>query len=213
MLSVSRRPAWLGALSRRTATVCRTYSVYMVSRATKSARHHPRAPCCAADTVAASPVAMAFTSRWVNSQALARSCGAARHLFAGVHCTTVPIALSHGPAKLASPRRQWLCSDGAGPDPSRGFDVTAYNGLWHNLSREAWPNEQTLAVIGPVDTAFTELVKACSNETAGCEITSVSTTLKSRLQSVKLRVRCMTPDDFCALHSRLSALDNVKAIV
>ena len=91
--------------------------------------------------------------------------------------------------------------------------MTAYNGLWHNLSREAWPNEQTLAVIGPVDTAFTELVKACSNETAGCEITSVSTTLKSRLQSVKLRVRCMTPDDFCALHSRLSALDNVKAIV
>lgn len=178
-----------------------------------------QALCCAgqhvsaADTAAASPVVMAFASRWVNSQTLARSCGAARHLFAGVHCTSAPIAPSHGPAKLAAPRRQWLCSDGAGPDPSRGFDVTAYNGLWHNLSREAWPNEQTLAVIGPADTAFTELVKACSNETAGCEITSVAITLKSRLQSVKLRVRCMTPDDFCALHSRLSALDNVKAIV
>jgi putative lipoic acid-binding regulatory protein len=106
-----------------------------------------------------------------------------------------------------------VCSGAAaGPDASR-YDVEKYGGLWRNLSREAWPSDHILAIIGPADDSFVQAVKACCEAEDGCEIVQLSTQSKSRWQSVRLSVRCTSPDDFCALHSRLAALEGVKALV
>ena len=112
---------------------------------------------------------------------------------------------------LVAIARRSLCSR-AGPDASR-FDAVAYRGLWDNLSRETWPSQQQLAVIGPASQEFTEAVKTCGEATHGCTMLRVTTEPKSRWQSIRLSVLCETPDDFCSLHSRLSALEGVKALV
>lgn len=104
----------------------------------------------------------------------------------------------------------------AAPDASRGFDVGAYDGLWRALSREpTWPSVQTVAVVGPAGDAFLDAAEATVGAAAGCaqlRITSKSVGQK-RWQSVRIEVRCDSPDDFCDLHSRLSALDGTKAVV
>ena len=107
------------------------------------------------------------------------------------------------------------CSSRAdGPDASRGFDIVEYAGLWHALSRDStWPSSRTIAVLGPGTDAFRSSVELCCRAAAGCEVLDLAVQQKVRWQSVRVRVHCGTPDDFCTLHSQLGTLEGVKAIV
>eukprot|EP00441_Pelagodinium_beii_P036886 CAMPEP_0197634488 /NCGR_PEP_ID=MMETSP1338-20131121/10568_1 /TAXON_ID=43686 ORGANISM="Pelagodinium beii, Strain RCC1491" /NCGR_SAMPLE_ID=MMETSP1338 /ASSEMBLY_ACC=CAM_ASM_000754 /LENGTH=182 /DNA_ID=CAMNT_0043206359 /DNA_START=67 /DNA_END=612 /DNA_ORIENTATION=- len=95
-----------------------------------------------------------------------------------------------------------------GPDPSRGFDVEEYRNIWSALSKERqWPSVQRFAVVGPAGGDFAAAVEARVAETLGRKPEQVSTEPRSRWQSVRMDVQCTSPDDFCALHSRLKSLE------
>ena len=124
-------------------------------------------------------------------------------------------AISMRPSSLTiavSSRSCRLCSTATGPDASRGYDVAEYEGLWRNLSRETWPSLQSVAIIGPADNDFVHAVEACSRVVQGCEVLDVTAQPKKRWQSVRVKVRCNSPDDYCELHSRLGSLAGVKAL-
>mmetsp|Transcript_95595 Transcript_95595/g.270306 ORF Transcript_95595/g.270306 Transcript_95595/m.270306 type:complete len:213 (-) Transcript_95595:173-811(-) len=102
----------------------------------------------------------------------------------------------------------------AEPDASRGFDVAEYRGLWQVLAREkAWPSVQRFAVVGPAGEEFAGQVVACVVRTLCWDPVQVSSEPRSRWQSVRVEVRCTSPDDFCALHSNLKRLDGVRFIL
>jgi putative lipoic acid-binding regulatory protein len=103
-----------------------------------------------------------------------------------------------------------------GPDASRGYDVSEYAGLWRTLSElePRWPSSQSVAVVGPIGDGFAASALACAHDVVGREATTVvSTQPRSRWQSVRLQVVCTSPDDVCELHSRLRALEGVRAVV
>ncbi|CAE8654825.1 unnamed protein product, partial [Polarella glacialis] len=101
-----------------------------------------------------------------------------------------------------------------GPDPTRGFDVNEYHNIWKALSDEkAWPSVQRFSVVGPAGGDFAAAVQAQVADTLGHEPEKVATEPRQRWQSVRLDVRCATPDDFCALHSRLKSLEGVKFLL
>ena len=103
-----------------------------------------------------------------------------------------------------------------GPDASRGYDVSEYAGLWRTLNElePKWPSSQSVAVVGPIGDGFAASALACAHEVVGREATTVvSTQPRSRWQSVRLQVVCTSPDDVCELHSRLRALEGVRAVV
>lgn len=102
----------------------------------------------------------------------------------------------------------------AGPDPSRGFDVEEYSRIWSALAQEkAWPSVHRFTVVGPVGDEFKRSAASTVTNTLGWDAESVTGELKSRWQSVRLDVRCATPDDFCALHSRLKSLPDVRFLL
>ena len=103
-----------------------------------------------------------------------------------------------------------------GPDASRGYNVSEYSGLWRTLNElePEWPSRQTVAVVGPIGDGFAASALACAHDVVGSEAaTVVSTQPRSRWQSVRLQVVCRSPDDVCELHSRLRALEGVRAVV
>ena len=103
-----------------------------------------------------------------------------------------------------------------GPDASRGYNVSEYSGLWRTLNElePEWPSSQTVAVVGPIGDGFAASALACAHDVVGMEgATVVSTQPRSRWQSVRLQVVCRSPDDVCELHSRLRALEGVRAVV
>ena len=103
-----------------------------------------------------------------------------------------------------------------GPDASRGYNVSEYSGLWRTLNElePEWPSSQTVAVVGPIGDGFAASALACAHYVVGMEgATVVSTQPRSRWQSVRLQVVCRSPDDVCELHSRLRALEGVRAVV
>ena len=101
-----------------------------------------------------------------------------------------------------------------GPDASLGFDVTEYDGLWRALTRDStWPSDRSIAIVGPTGDAFRETVEASCEAAMGCEVLSLKAQAKSRWQSVRVLLRCESPDAFCAVHSVLSSLDGTKAII
>ena len=103
-----------------------------------------------------------------------------------------------------------------GPDASRGYNVSEYSGLWRTLNElePEWPSRQTVAVVGPIGDGFAASALACAHDVVGREAaTVVSTQPRSRWQSVRLQVVCRSPDDVCELHSRLRALEGVRAVV
>lgn len=103
-----------------------------------------------------------------------------------------------------------------GPDASRGYNVSEYSGLWRTLNElePEWPSSQTVAVVGPIGDGFAASALACAHDVVGSEAaTMVSTQPRSRWQSVRLQVVCRSPDDVCELHSRLRALEGVRAVV
>ena len=104
-------------------------------------------------------------------------------------------------------------SDQPGPDASRGYDVQEYAGLWRMLNERQWPQQQTVAVVGPIGNAFVDSAVAVAHEVVGPQATMVSTEPRSRWQSVRLQVVCSSADDLCDLHSRLRALEGVRAVL
>lgn len=76
-----------------------------------------------------------------------------------------------------------------------------------------WPHTQTVAVMGPVGSEFQRAVEECCGAASGCSIVETTVQAKSRWQSVRVSVRCLSPDDFCELHFRLSSLHGVRAVV
>ena len=107
-------------------------------------------------------------------------------------------------------------SQQAGPDASRGYDVSEYAGLWRMLNElePQWPSSQTVAVVGPTGDDFIASALACAHDVVGREATTiVSTQPRSRWQSVRIRAVCTSADDVCELHSRLRALEGVRAVV
>uniref|UniRef100_A0A7S4VLV7 Uncharacterized protein n=1 Tax=Alexandrium monilatum TaxID=311494 RepID=A0A7S4VLV7_9DINO len=103
---------------------------------------------------------------------------------------------------------------GAGPDPSRGYDVNEYKGIWNSLSQEqSWPSMQRFSVVGPAGEEFARTVQVRVVETLGWDAAEVKTEPRSRWQSVRLEVRCTSPDDFCALHSSLKSLEGVRFLL
>ena len=129
------------------------------------------------------------------------------------------LKLRRAARRSASTRLPWaarsLCDASAsGPDPSRHYDIKQYEGLWHMLTQShEWPHTQTIAVLGPVGREFQRAVEVCCGAASGCSIIETTTQAKSRWQSVRVSVRCLSPDDFCELHFRLSSLHGVKAVV
>ena len=105
-------------------------------------------------------------------------------------------------------------SDIDGPDASRGFDIAEYDGLWRALARDsAWPSDRSIAIVGPTGDAFRAAVEASCEAAAGCEVLRLKAQAKARWQSVRVLLRCTSPDDFCAVHSVLKSLDGTKAII
>ena len=90
-----------------------------------------------------------------------------------------------------------------------------YEGLWKALvaSEPAWPSTQKIAVVGPAGSEFAEAAVAAARAVVGHEATQFSTQPRTRWQSVRLEVTCATADDVCAVHSRLRALEGVKAVM
>ena len=102
--------------------------------------------------------------------------------------------------------------DAGCPDASRGYDVEEYAGLWRQLNERQWPQQTTVAVVGPIGDAFAAAAVACAHDVVGPNATAVTSEHRSRWQSVRLQVVCTSADDFCVLHSRLSALEGAKAV-
>jgi len=103
-----------------------------------------------------------------------------------------------------------------GPDASRGYDVSEYAGLWKMLNElePQWPSSQSVAVVGPIGDGFAASALACAHDVVGREATTVvSSRAMIKWQSVRLQVVCTSPDDMCELHSRLRALEGVRAVV
>ncbi|CAE8637702.1 unnamed protein product, partial [Polarella glacialis] len=102
-----------------------------------------------------------------------------------------------------------------GPDASRGYDVKEYRGLWQALFHgRQWPSLQSFGVVGPAGEEFLHATTASVAEVlSGREPDDVTTQERTRWQSVRLSVRCSSPDDVCALHHRLRQLDGVRSVV
>lgn len=117
--------------------------------------------------------------------------------------------------RLAAAAGCRACSGAAcGPDASRGFCIEQYAGLHAALSHErSWPCRQTIAVVGPAGDEYARAATEAVAASPGVEAVRVSSEPKSRWQSVRCEVLCDSPDDFCELHSRLSALDGTKAVI
>ena len=109
--------------------------------------------------------------------------------------------------------RRSFASDRTGPDASRGYDVEEYAGLWRQLNERQWPQQTTVAVVGPIGDAFAAAAVACAHDIVGPHATTVRSELRSRWQSVRLQVVCTSADDVCELHSRLRALEGAKAVL
>tara|TARA_B100000795_G_scaffold225808_1_gene181623 strand:- start:321 stop:578 length:258 start_codon:yes stop_codon:yes gene_type:complete len=77
-----------------------------------------------------------------------------------------------------------------------------------------WPSSQSVAVVGPIGDGFAASALACAHDVVGREATTVvSSRAMIKWQSVRLQVVCTSPDDMCELHSRLRALEGVRAVV
>ena len=124
---------------------------------------------------------------------------------------TLPLA---SPLLLRSPSRR--CTNSDAPDATRGYDVEEYAGVWHKLAQteHPWPQRHTIAVVGPLSDEFAAAAEACVHSVLGeAAVPHVSREERTRWQSVRLQVVCKSPDDFCAVHSKLSRLDGVKMVV
>ncbi|CAJ1383154.1 unnamed protein product [Effrenium voratum] len=118
-------------------------------------------------------------------------------------------------AAKEEPKLQEVGGDGKGPDASRGYDVEEYAKIWHMLQEktETWPCVQKFSIIGPAGDDFVAQVQEAVSSSLGAEAEKVSTVPKQRWQSVRLDVRCASPDDFCLLHSRLKSLPNARFLL
>ena len=91
-----------------------------------------------------------------------------------------------------------------------------YAGVWHKLAQtdHPWPQRHTIAVVGPLSDEFAAAAETCVHSVLGeAAVPHVSREERTRWQSVRLQVVCKSPDDFCAVHSKLSRLDGVKMVV
>ena len=124
---------------------------------------------------------------------------------------TLPLA---SPLLLRPPSRRCGTNSGA-PDATRGYDVEQYAGIWQKLAQteHPWPQRHTIAVVGPLSDEFAAAAEACVHSVLGEAAAHVSREERTRWQSVRLQVVCKSPDDFCAVHSKLSRLDGVKMVV
>lgn len=125
-----------------------------------------------------------------------------------------PPAVTSGQAALC---RRTFCrsvaSDQTGPDATRGYDVVEYAGLWQQLNERQWPQQTTVAVVGPIGDTFAAAAVACAHDVVGPHATTMTSESRSRWQSVRLRVLATSADDVCELHSRLRALEGAKAVL
>lgn len=118
-------------------------------------------------------------------------------------------------ARLVCRAPRLFCATSAGaPDATRGFDVQDYAGLWKALTeKETWPSAHTISVVGPVGDTFARSTASVVVDELGIDsIRDFQRNSKERWQAVRLRVHCVSPDDFCAVHSRLRALPDAKAV-
>ncbi|OLQ04468.1 hypothetical protein AK812_SmicGene12445 [Symbiodinium microadriaticum] len=117
-------------------------------------------------------------------------------------------------AHSASPHEMGLGGhEAAGPDATRGYDVQEYGKIWQALAQEKqWPSVQRFSVIGPSGAEFLETVKGVVSSTTGEEPEKIEVVAKTRFQSVRLDVRCASPDDFCLLHSRLKSIPKARFV-
>jgi len=118
-------------------------------------------------------------------------------------------------AHSASPHEMGLGGhETAGPDATRGYDIQEYGKIWQALAQEKqWPSVQRFSVIGPSGAEFLETVKGVVSSTTGGEPEKIEVVTKTRFQSVRLDVRCASPDDFCLLHSRLKSIPKARFLL
>eukprot|EP00930_Biecheleria_cincta_P102061 TRINITY_DN93730_c0_g1_i1.p1 TRINITY_DN93730_c0_g1~~TRINITY_DN93730_c0_g1_i1.p1 ORF type:complete len:207 (+),score=29.15 TRINITY_DN93730_c0_g1_i1:61-681(+) len=103
---------------------------------------------------------------------------------------------------------------GLGPDPSCGYDIDEYRKLWSVLDKDyKWPSVQRISVVGPMDENFRQTVEDAVWKVLGWEAAEVKVEPRNRWQAVRLAVRCISPDDFCKLHSHLKNIDGVRQIL
>eukprot|EP00931_Biecheleriopsis_adriatica_P044439 TRINITY_DN25424_c0_g1_i1.p1 TRINITY_DN25424_c0_g1~~TRINITY_DN25424_c0_g1_i1.p1 ORF type:complete len:202 (-),score=28.76 TRINITY_DN25424_c0_g1_i1:50-589(-) len=93
------------------------------------------------------------------------------------------------------------------------FDMDEYGGLYRRLEKETWPSTMRLVAVGPIGDEFREAVEASVVKVLGWDPVDIEVEKRSRWQSIRMKVRCITPDDFCALHSYLKTVDGVKSVL
>mmetsp|Transcript_6371 Transcript_6371/g.11637 ORF Transcript_6371/g.11637 Transcript_6371/m.11637 type:complete len:165 (-) Transcript_6371:315-809(-) len=133
------------------------------------------------------------------------------------------LTIARGDAQAAGAAAQKLVAAGSGgyagqevsgPDVTKGYDVQEYGKIWQALSEEKeWPKVQRFSVIGPAGEEFLSSVKSLVLDTMGQPPEKIEVIPKTRFQSVRLDVRCASPDDFCLLHSRLKTIPNAKFLL
>ena len=150
----------------------------------------------------------AHSKRWIPGLLQAISERSGGGLFAIMRRNSAASELSN-----STPERGSDAGFGEVPDATRGYGVQEYEKMWHALSKEqTWPSIQRFSIIGPAGEDFLGTVNQTVEETLGPP-EKVSVVPKQRWQSVRLDVKCKSPDDFCLLHHRLKALPNARFLL
>ncbi|CAL1130166.1 unnamed protein product [Cladocopium goreaui] len=115
----------------------------------------------------------------------------------------------HTPSEPSELTRQSSSSEAG-----RRYDFEEYRGVYRRLiSDESWPRVLRIVVVGPSGETFRRDVQESVFKVLGWDPITVTVDERTRWQSVKLDVRFITPDDFCALHSDLQTIQGVQSVL
>ena len=119
----------------------------------------------------------------------------------------------HEPSKPDEVTRQ-SSDDESENEVGRRYNFEEYRGVYRRLiSDESWPRVLRIVVVGPSGEAFRQNVQDSVFKVLGWDPITVTVDERTRWQSVKLDVRFITPDDFCALHSDLQTIKGVQSVL
>ncbi|CAJ1372270.1 unnamed protein product [Effrenium voratum] len=102
-------------------------------------------------------------------------------------------------------------------DPDSGvsrYNFEEYRGIYKRLiSDESWPRVMRIVVVGPRGDGFRQDVQDAVIKVLGWDPITVTVDERTRWQSMRLDIRFINPDDFCALHSYLQTIDGIQSVL